>query len=259
MSRFALKVLHGALRTAAVAREAILLESCTSTMIYAKELINPKHGTLIIALNQSQGRGRANRSWFAPDRALLFSIVLKPRADEMILQYAIKVNLGIAIAVAEVLDERGIQDAKIKWPNDVWVQGKKVCGVLVDLDREHIVLGVGINAGDAPKEIPTAIGLGYQDGELEFLLADVLNRLEGIIDQISMEQLLDRYTKLHLLNNVEIVVMPKRVEDKQSYWNGFCLGVDSSGFLLVRDEKGKVHQLSGEEVSVRPFLDMMNC
>jgi BirA family biotin operon repressor/biotin-[acetyl-CoA-carboxylase] ligase len=178
----------------------------------------------------------------------LFSLVIHTLAP-------VKTNLATPIAIAQAINRRGIR-AHIKWPNDVWVQGKKVAGVLVDAQADKLIVGVGINAGAAPDNLEQiAAGLNIEN-PVE-LLADVINRLEYLLEDVDFSEIIQMYRSLDLLVDKEVVVMPKRLEDKSSHWNGICKGVDSLGFLVVVDEKGKEHTLSGEEVSIRPFLDQI--
>jgi BirA family biotin operon repressor/biotin-[acetyl-CoA-carboxylase] ligase len=133
------------------------------------------HGTLVTAAEQTAGRGRLGRGWFAPPgRSLLMSLVLR-------LEDASVVSLAAGVAVAEAI---GAQ-ARLKWPNDVMVDGRKVAGILVEGRPQEgwAVLGIGVNVavdpGDFPADLRHSAGvLGLEPVEIERLLDRILVALE---------------------------------------------------------------------------------
>ena len=99
------------------------------------------HGTVVWALRQTAGRGRRGAAWFADEASLAFSVVLRPRAPRA---WWPRLALVAGLAVAETLERYGVT-AEVKWPNDVVVAGRKLCGILAEAGSGHVVLGIGIN------------------------------------------------------------------------------------------------------------------
>jgi BirA family transcriptional regulator, biotin operon repressor / biotin---[acetyl-CoA-carboxylase] ligase len=130
----------------------------TSTNTRARELAaaGAPHGTIVTAAEQSAGRGRQGRTWSAPaGSALLYSAILRPYLNHPLLA------LSTALAVCETAEalRPGIRCA-VKWPNDVWLQGRKLAGVLIEARPQDgwAVLGVGLNLSIAPDQFPTELG-----------------------------------------------------------------------------------------------------
>ncbi|WP_347440386.1 biotin--[acetyl-CoA-carboxylase] ligase [Rubritalea sp.] len=135
-------------------------------------------GTLVMAEEQTNGRGRGGNQWSCPrGQGLLFSLVLEPDFDRT--QWS-RLALATGVALVEVLDKFGIS-ADIKWPNDVWISGKKCAGVLVEGCEDRVVIGVGLNI--AVKEFPSDLGatsLLIEAGrviEREALLAELVQSI----------------------------------------------------------------------------------
>ena len=140
-----------------------------STNTRARELAEAgaPHGTVVTAAEQSEGRGRQGRSWTAPPAgALLYSAILRPLDERHLL-----LPLAVPIAVCEAAEVlRAGLECAIKWPNDVWLDGRKLAGVLIEAKPQEgwAVIGVGLNLSIAPDEFPpdlrdTAISLFDSD------------------------------------------------------------------------------------------------
>lgn len=110
------------------------------------------HGLVLLAHEQRAGRGRRGARWLAPPgETLTFSILVRPTQPKS--QWP-RLALATGLAVAEALEEFGVQ-AAIKWPNDVWIEGRKVAGILVEAGQDYVIVGIGINVHttDFPPEI----------------------------------------------------------------------------------------------------------
>jgi BirA family biotin operon repressor/biotin-[acetyl-CoA-carboxylase] ligase len=154
---------------------------CPSTQLLLLDSALPE-GAVAVTEHQTAGRGRHGRSWVAPPgTALLCSVLLRPPAGRR----AAELSLVAGLAVAEALDEATGARAQLKWPNDVLVGERKVCGILAEL-RGHVVLGIGINVSQEETELPqhaptpagsllTATGRAPDRAQL---LASILERLE---------------------------------------------------------------------------------
>ena len=129
--------------------QLIHLDSVPSTNDYAKDLAkrNEAEGTIVFADEQIKGRGRKQRPWASPREGLWFSIILRPNIPPT---EAMKVTMCAACAIAESIRKHTTLQASIKWPNDVLINNKKVCGILTELSAEidtinYVIIGIGIN------------------------------------------------------------------------------------------------------------------
>jgi BirA family biotin operon repressor/biotin-[acetyl-CoA-carboxylase] ligase len=209
-----------------------------STNQQARELASrgAPGGTLVTAAEQSAGRGRQGRTWSAPPgRALLASLIVRdpPRL----------LPLAAGVAVADMVAEVVGDAARVKWPNDVLVDGRKVCGILVEGRPQEgwAVLGIGLNvavrASDFPPELRESAGtLGLDPAAIEPMLARLLERLERWIAADADEIL--------AAVNQRDALIGRRV--RWAGGEGRGAGVDEAGRLLVDTEHGRVALDAGE-------------
>ena len=155
------------------------------------------HGALVVADYQSAGRGRWGRTWVAPrGRALLFSVILRPTDPKNVSL----VSTALGVAVAEGLEACASLDAKLRWPNDVMVDGRKIAGILVETVShggaiDALVAGVGINvatrAQDLPEELrTTATSIAELQGKAPLraqVLAEMLDGIERVMSALDVE------------------------------------------------------------------------
>lgn len=216
------------------------------------------HGLVAVAEQQTAGKGRRGRSWVSPPgENLYFSMLLRPRfaPDEVSMLTPV-----MAIAVAQAARSIGL-DAKIKWPNDVVIGGKKVCGILTELffqeeNRFYVIIGTGINVNQPgfPEEIQDKATSFFQEKkeliDREELLAAVLHffaeyyeKLEACRDLSGLRGI---YESLLVNLNAQVEVL-----DPVGSWKGVAEGIDDKGELLVRHEDGRLEAVFAGEVSVR--------
>ena len=201
-----------------------------STNRRARELASAgaPHGTLVTAGAQTAGRGRQGRRWEAPaGSALLCSLVLR--------EFDALLSLRAGLAVADVAGEA----ARVKWPNDVQVDGRKVAGVLVE-GRPHegwAVVGIGVNVSAAP-DLPDAAALGRDDPEA--VLGELLGALETRLAEPKEAALSALRARDALLGE----------EVRWEGGEGVAAGIDPDGGLRVTTDAGE-RVLSGGEVHLR--------
>jgi len=227
----------------------------------AKELAayDANEGTVVIAEIQIAGRGRLDRKWISPTGGLWFSIVLRPKLS---VAEAFGLVFAVGLAVAQVLHEKYDLPIETKWPNDVLVKGRKICGILVETnstERElnFAVLGVGVNANfDVKNALPNALTetatslkneLGHRV-DLSELLRAMLEYMEndyGSLVNGHWSQILDEWKKfaVFLDHRVEVVCGSERV-------SGVASDVDLDGALIVRLDNGAVRRIVCGDVSV---------
>ena len=246
-------------------RNIVYYDSVDSTNLRIKQMGDEgaPEGTLAVADKQTAGRGRRGRSWDSPSGSSIYmSLLLRPKIEP---DQAPMLTLVMALSVAEGImdcgDSCGNPDVKIKWPNDIVYQGKKLCGILTemsaDMDQIHyVIVGIGINVQmtDFPKEIQnTATSLKLVTGKTLLrneLLAKVLEEFEVLYEQFvsaeSLKNLKAEYeSRLANKDNRVNVLAPSGA------WQGICLGIKEDGALLVQREDGKVEEVIAGEVSVR--------
>lgn len=250
------------LTTKYIGRTLYYFDTIDSTNIKAKDLASKgaKDGTVVIAENQTMGRGRLGRSWVSPKyKGIWMSIILKPDIKPEKLARVTQIG---AAAVTETLRSMGV-DAFIKWPNDIVVGNKKVCGILTEMSCElnminHLVVGIGINVNldikDIPQEISeVATSLLIESGsktDRKKLVADILNRFEemyqSFIENGHLGKTLDICRENSILIGKEV-----RIIDGNKEMKAKVLGLSDEGELLVDFGDGKEEKLISGEVSVR--------
>ena len=224
---------------ARLGRPRLHLRSTTSTNDRARDLAaaGAPHGTVVTAAEQTAGRGRQGRTWSAPPgRALLVSVVLH---DPPVL-----LPLAAGLAVAEVAGD----EAKIKWPNDVLVDGRKIAGILAEGQPQQgwAVLGIGLNValriGDLPPELHETAGtLGLEPADVEPTLERLLAALERTL-ALDDAALLATFRARDALRGHEV---------RWANGRGRAAGIDGEGRLVVELAGGGRTALSAGEVHLQ--------
>ena len=230
-----------------------------STNLWIKRLAKEgaPEGTLALAEFQSAGRGRLGRSWEVPEgTSVMMSILLRPKFEP---QYAPTLTLVMGMAVAKAVKSLGF-DVSIKWPNDVVVSHKKICGILTEMGVrdgkiDYAVIGVGINVNirEFPEEMADKATSLYLESGREF----DRSQIPGLV----MEAFGEYYEKFAatcdlsgLKEEYESILanynQPVRVLAKEPY-EGVARGITDGGELLVEKTDGTIATVSAGEVSVR--------
>ncbi len=196
---------------------------------------------LVLAKLQTGGRGRGANRWWASKGALTFSVLMDTNPAQTPPNRWPQVSLTVGLAVCEAIEEfLPNQSVKLKWPNDVFLQGRKVCGALVEVPqaaRNALVLGIGINVNNSLRDAPADIreratsmcDHSHESLNLADVLISVLKRLSSRIETIGTESgLFDHWRDRCLLTGRNI-----RVEAGGREIAGNCLGIDDDGALLV--------------------------
>jgi BirA family biotin operon repressor/biotin-[acetyl-CoA-carboxylase] ligase len=254
------QLLRPRLRTSRLGKTLYHFYSVDSTNEFALRLIahgrNVPDGTLILAESQTAGRGRMGRSWHSePEAGLYLSLVLRPQISP---GFAPLLTLACAVALQKAVERQTGLKADIKWPNDLLLEGKKVAGILAeiqaDLDRIHVlVIGAGLNVNHTtlPEELAsraTSLRLvsGHSQSRTEILL-DFLEQFEGLIDRFHTggpEVIVSEWTRHSSFafgRRVEIADGPRVVE-------GVTKGLNPFGGLRVETLDGQVQELYSGDV-----------
>ena len=233
----------------------------SSTNTVAKQLAEEgaPQGTLVVANSQSAGRGRQGRSFFSPqDTGVYFTLVLRPR---FAVEDVALITSFAACCLADAIDENTSKHAQIKWVNDVYLRGRKVCGILteaaVDFESSglhYAILGIGINLrapeGGFPPEIAGVAGALFHDevppGARARLAAGILNRFFAYYSALPRRDYMEAYRQRSLLTGLEVTY----TQGSQS-GEGLVLGVDEEARLLLRLPDGQERAFSAGEVQIK--------
>ena len=215
--------------------------------------------TLVLAGEQTGGKGRRGRVWVTPkDTAIAMSLLLRPSIRP---EHASSVTLVMGLAIANACREFCNVDARIKWPNDIVVNGKKICGILTEMSTEidyinYVVIGVGINVNQEtfPDEIKeTATSLKVETGKpvkRAGVIATVMERFEQYYEQFVQREDLSGIREAYeacLVNRDRDV----RVLDPAGAYEAHAKGINDTGELIVVLPDGTEREIYAGEVSVR--------
>ena len=243
------------LTTSEIGRHTDYHDSIPSTMDTARELASAgaAHGTLVFAEEQTAGRGRRGRAFFSPPREnLYFTLVLRLR-----LAVHRRLPIILPLAVARALRSEGVE-ARIKWPNDIWINDRKVCGMLIDgeltYDGGLAFPGIGVNVNGDPTDNPElteiATSLARESGHevpRERVLAAICNELERLLSA-PLPALVSEYRQLSCTLGREVTVTPVAGEK----FAANAISISDDGELMVRRDNGLVVAINAADVSVRP-------
>ena len=243
-------------------------ESVTSTNTVLKGLAEQggAEGMVLLAQEQTQGKGRLGRTFFSPKgTGLYMSVLLRPRFSA---EEALSITTAAAVAVAEAVDQVTGQHARIKWVNDVYLRGRKVCGILteaaVDFESgglQYAVLGMGINIrepeGGFSPELAQVAGALFPGevpaGARTRLAAAILNRFFSYYQALPDRTFMKAYAKRSLLTGMEVTYTQG---DRAG--EGLVLRVDEEARLLLRLPDGREQAFSAGEVQIKKdFLDRL--
>ena len=249
------------LHTDWVAKEVLYFDTIDSTNTKAQELAEKGYpsGTLVVADKQESGKGRRGRSWVSPSGTGIFmTLMIKPDINP---NNASMLTLVAALAVAKAITSVTGEEALIKWPNDIVVNSKKVCGILTEMNAQfdyinHIVVGIGINVHNEsfPEEISQmASSLMIEAGGKRFHRAQIIAETMAYFEQYydtflktqDLSALVREYDELLVNRNKSV-----RVLDPKEPFDGKAMGITPKGELIVDTWESRKLVSSGE-VSVR--------
>jgi BirA family biotin operon repressor/biotin-[acetyl-CoA-carboxylase] ligase len=228
----------------------------TAKALYAK---GAAHGTVVMAEEQTAGRGRMERKWFSPPgKNILVSILLKP---DMKPENVYTLTLALAVSGIDAIKAICNISAMIKWPNDIYLNNKKLAGILTEFSIRgnspaYVILGMGMNVNWCPDE---ESGLLFKSTSLiteagapvsrNRLVAEILKRFECLYNDIvneRMEALIIRCNGLSLLTG-KIV----SVDTGDEIISGKAIGIDHDGGLFVEEQNGNIKKILNGDVSIR--------
>ena len=217
------------------------------------------HGTVVVAEEQTAGKGRSGRSWESPaGENIYMSILLRPDCKP---EKAPMLTLVMAYSVAQVIQTQGFSEVQIKWPNDLVLSGKKICGILTEMQMsgseiDSVVVGVGINVNTRkfPSDLEDKATSLYLESGREFSRESIV---EYIVDKF--EHAYQQFMEVQDLSflqepyNAMLVNAGKevRVLEPGNEYMAYAQGINSGGELIVRTPNGEEKAVYAGEVSVR--------
>ena len=247
------EIQHG-LKAKVFGRRIVYHETIASTMdeAFRLGLEGAPEGTVVVAEQQTKGKGRLGRKWISPKgKGIYMSIIVRPNLSPM---DTTKLTLMSAEGVCQAVNQYAGGKAKIKWPNDVLVNSHKLAGILTELSAEmdrvrFIVIGVGINVNTALAALPARatslrIEAKKQISRIE-LIKDVLYRLEKLYMEVSVRgfsSIIEQWKDFSSTLGKRV-----RIDDVE----GEVIGLDENGGLMIRNHKGIiVKRMTGDVVYV---------
>ncbi len=236
-----------------------VLKKATSTNTLLKEAASEKdEGFVLIAGKQTAGKGRLGRSFYSPDdTGLYMSLLLKPSIKS---EEAVLITTAAAVSVCEALEKAGVKNSQIKWVNDVFVDNKKVCGILTEASfnpqkgiLDYVVLGVGINIyepeGGFPEDIKDIAGAVFNEKKENLrntIAGDFINSFMSYYENIAEKKYYSEYVRRNFVigKNINVIRNGEATPAK-------ALGIDENCGLSVEYENGKKEVLNSGEISVR--------
>jgi len=239
-----------------IGKKVLFFEEVDSTNNKAKQIASEeKEGTVVISEVQTSGRGRRGREWSSPKGGIYISFILKPNIPP---EKAPQLTLVSSLALAETLNSMDKKlDAKIKWPNDILIKGKKISGILTELSSDiekinHIVVGVGVNLNTDKNALPeTGTSLKTEMGEnvsIKLFLKLFLEHFDLVYKEYitnGINKIIERwrFNSDTLGKKVKIIGMNETFE-------GLAKDIDENGALILKTGEKEIKVYSGD-VSLR--------
>lgn len=248
MNFFKKKRINKSFTNTTFGKNVVYMPVCDSTNEVAKRNLDMPHGTTFIAQSQTNGKGRIGRSWISEKKSGIYmSILLKPDIDS---ENVAQITLVAAVAICRALG----CDTQIKWPNDIVIGSRKVCGILTERIGDAVICGIGINVNTKsfPEEIADiATSLYIETNEkhdVDYICAIVMNEFEILYDRFIEEgfsAIVDEYRSRCVTLDHDVVVSHDGVEI-----SAYAYDISPTGELMLETEEGDIQVRSGE-VSVR--------
>ncbi|QSZ28117.1 biotin--[acetyl-CoA-carboxylase] ligase [Aceticella autotrophica] len=250
------------LKTDFIGKNYIHLESISSTNDYAKEIASKaENGTIVVSEEQTSGRGRLGRKWVSEKgQGLWMSIILKP---ELTPQSSVKLTQVAAVSVVNAIIETIELNASIKWPNDIIINGKKICGILTEMNAEldrvnYVIVGIGLNVNmnKFPDDLKDkATSLFIETGkkiDRKKLTASIINNFEKYYYIFLKEGF--EPIRISCLKHSVTIGSEVRVISGKNEFNGKAVDIDNDGNLIIEIGDGSRKAVMSGDVSVRGIL-----
>ena len=249
------------LNTLVIGKSVLCYKEVTSTQDVADKLArgNSPEGTIVIARSQVKGRGRKGRPWVSENDGIYISIILRPALKPV---HVVQVPMVVGVALSRAIAATTSLNPGIKWPNDILIRGKKVAGILTEMNSEldkvkYIIPGIGINvnnrASDLPEEVrPIATTLRDECGRevvVVHLVRSFLQEFDRWYDIFLKQGFQPIASEWKKLNNT--LGSRVKVYDGEIEIYGRAVDIDEEGFLLLQSDAGQTIRILSGDVSLR--------
>lgn len=250
------------LETQIIGRNIIYFDAINSTNSYAKTIgLSCDDGTVITCENQADGRGRLGKQWKSQSGSMCMTVVLKPDID---IAQVSKITQVCAASISLTLDELKI-DAKIKWPNDLMINNKKICGILTEMNSDknrvnYVVIGIGLNVNNLNEDFPNEIrdiatSILSETGryiDRNFIAAKILNNFEILYNEFINNNFI---LSLNICKNKSNLIGKNiNLIKNKEVTKAKALDLGEDGDLIVQYEDGEIDSIISGEISVRKIL-----
>lgn len=248
------------LETKKFGRQIVYQEEVNSTQIIANELVmnDAPEGTIVVAERQLQGRGRLQRNWVTSDgKAIAMSLILRPSISPRV---APQLTLLTAVAIASAIEKLTGIHPNIKWPNDLLINKKKVCGILTEMQGDadcikSVVIGIGINVNQVESDYPLelsdiATSLRIEKGQ-PFLRAKLIQVILSEFEKY-YEIFIDKgFKPIKILWESYAISLGKQIKATTLTEEiiGHAIGITDEGQLLIEDPAGEIHTIYSADIS----------
>ncbi len=255
------------LETKYLGRELYCHRSISSTNEYARSIAaNCKDGAVVLAEIQTAGRGRLSRPWSSPEGGIWMSLVLKPKIS---LDQAYRINMAVSVALARAFSALFCLEADIKWPNDILINDRKLCGILMEISAEmdrldYAIVGVGINVNmdvsDFPEEwnatsLSNELGRNVSRTELiQRILKEIEDAYESLGSKEIYEEWRDRSATLgrHVrITSASACALPSASSSAPGDLEGRVVALSEDGALCLETDRGIKRILAGDCIHLR--------
>ena len=231
----------------------------TQEIAYSLARDGAPEGSIVLADEQTGGRGRLGRAWQSPaGTGIWMSLILRP---EIPLQKAPQLTLLIAVAASKAIEKVTGLEAAIKWPNDLLINGKKTAGILTELQAEadsihSVIVGIGMNVNQESKhfseeiaQIATSLAI---EGGKTYKRAEVIGYLLQEIDSLYHQYLQNGFGVIKLLWEARAFSLGKRITARSVTGSitGYAKGITDEGVLLLEDDTGRVHSIYSADIEI---------
>ena len=241
------------LNTKIIGRKIYYFKKLISTNTFAKQktLEKTTEGTVVIADTQTKGRGRKNRTWYSPYGGLWFSIILYPNLPP---ERGMLITMAASVSVAQAIEEiTGIKPV-IKWPNDLLVNNKKICGILTELDAEidkinYVIVGIGINVNNDIRDDLESKAISLKEITASPIpRVDLLRYILKHFDKNYLRLQEPDYIRKLWFSYSKIIGKKIMIQEGENSIIGVVQDVDESGCLIINSE-GKIKRIVSGDLS----------
>lgn len=235
------------------------LVSSTNDVAKSLALDGANHGTVIISEEQSAGKGRLGRVFYSPaNTGIYMSIILRPKLTAM---DSVLITTSASVAICNAIQKVTGIECEIKWINDIYLNGKKVGGILTEASTnfengtiDYLILGIGINFNSPKDNFPEdikniAASLFNNNNDTinrNMLCAEIINNILNMIPKLKNYDFISEYKKRSIILNNEIMYISAGVSS-----TGKAIDINNDGSLVVKDNDGSIKILNSGEVTIR--------